>query len=258
MMLRRSRNEKNILKKIYFYQEGLRLRSYEKKSLKKFRHHIVCSDIDKKRLLDLDDELQISVIPNGVELPNFPPTRKPSDKPSLLFVGGLNWYPNRDAIHYFLKEIWPMIKAKFPNMTINIVGKSPSTFMLNFNSKDSSVKLHGFVDNIKPFYQSATAYVCPIRDGGGTKLKIVDALANKVPLVSTSVACEGIEVKNGRDVLFADSPSMFTQQIEKILFDSEKSLSLAENGYKLVRSKYDFVSIGEKLSSLYDSLALRI
>lgn len=255
MMLRRSEKERNILKKLYFYQEGIRLHGYEKYFLKKFHHHIVCSNVDRDRLLDLDDKLQATVIPNGVELPDHPPIRKSGNKPSLLFVGGLNWYPNRDAIHYFLKELWPAIKAKAPNIEINIVGKSPSDFMLNFASRDASVKLHGFVDDIKPFYRSATAYVCPIRDGGGTKLKVIDALANKVPIVSTTIACEGIEVENGIHVLFANSPESFASQVEKIISDSEISRTLAENGYELVQSKYDFIEIGKKLSSLYSSIA---
>lgn len=257
MMLRRSEKEQNILKKIYFYQEGIRLRSYEKKVLKNFHHHILCSDIDKKRLLDLDDRLQATVIPNGVELPDSPPIRKPSVKPSLLFVGGLNWYPNRDAIHFFLKEVWPIIKVRIPNIEINIVGKSPSDYMINLASRDASIKLHGFVDDIRPFYQSATAYVCPIRDGGGTKLKVIDALANKVPLVSTTIACEGIEVEDGIHVLFADSPEVFAWQVEKILLDPKKPLSLTENGYELVRSRYDFIEIGKKLANLYNSILLK-
>jgi glycosyltransferase involved in cell wall biosynthesis len=253
MMLRRAEVEPNVLKKLYFYQEGMRLRRYERRMLGKFDHHLMCSADDKERLLELDPRLKVSVIPNGIAMDEEYPPRSPDPaSPRVLFVGGLTWYPNHDAVVFMLEEIWPRIVEAIPHARLDIVGRSPSTRIQRLAANSVNVALHGFVDDIRPFYQAATLYLCPIRDGGGTKLKVLDALAHRVPLVAHSIACEGIALEQGVNVLMAEEAGRIAElAIDLIQSDPACSQKLGDAGWEVVRKQYEYRGIGAKLGQLF-------
>jgi glycosyltransferase involved in cell wall biosynthesis len=254
MMIRRANNESNLLKKWYFKQEGVRLERYERRTLSRFDHHIVCSSQDEYRLSKIDHNLNISVIPNGISIPKNNPVRKVVTPPRLLFVGGLNWYPNQDAIHHFLGEVWPLIKIANSEVSVDIIGRLPSKKMLNYANNDKRIRVHGYVNDISSFYERASIYICPIRDGGGTKLKILDALAHRVPLVADSIACEGLDIDHGVHALMSRTPGDMANNVLLLLRRPDIALQLQENGFDLVTNRYDFTFIGKTLSDLYTSL----
>src|SRR5690606_17818455 len=138
-----------------------------------FDLHLVCSGDDAERLSAIAKDIHIEVIPNGIDVRQVVEVKGDESEaaPRLLFIGGLDWYPNADAINFFVEDVWPVITAAIPSTQIDIVGKNPSDVLKAFASADKRVHLHGFVDDIEPFYAACTVYVCPIRDGGGTKLK---------------------------------------------------------------------------------------
>ncbi|HSB97401.1 MAG TPA: glycosyltransferase family 4 protein [Spongiibacteraceae bacterium] len=254
MMLRRALKEENFLRRWYFRQEANRLLAFEKKFLRKFTAHIVCSDDDRERILEIDSELDVAVIPNGIALEPYPVTRNPVQPPRLLFIGGLSWYPNQDAVHYIIDELWERIKIAIPNIEMHIVGKNPSPKIVQTAANDPQFKVHGYVEDISEFYSQALAYLCPIRDGGGTKLKILDALAHKLPVVAHPLACEGIEAIDGKHVLLAETPEAF---VEKILLLQNPALNaeIGESGAELIKERYDFQAIGLNLSNLFHGIA---
>ena len=254
MMLRRVEHENNPLKKMYFLQEGRRLERYERNILPKFDHHIVCSKDDELRLLMIDKSLNTTVIPNGISMSCELPRRTPVNPARLLFIGGLNWYPNRDAIHYFLELVWPRISNQSLEVNVDIIGKHPSKKIRRYAESDSRITVHGYVDDIAGFYERASIYICPIRDGGGTKLKILDALAHKLPVVADRIACEGLDIVDGIHALLSQDPQQMADNILFLLQNPQVAFELEKNGYELVRRLYDFSSIGVIMSDLYSSL----
>jgi len=256
MLLRRASQERNLLKKLYYWQEGTRLERYERRHLQRYNHHIVCSEEDRLRLLEIDSELAVTVIPNGIDIASTRPERNASPEPRLLFIGGLDWYPNHDAVRWMLLEIWPLLKEKKPELSIDIIGKNPPAELLEYGSQDPSIRFHGFVDDIEPYYRDAAMYLCPIRDGGGTKLKILDALAHRLPLVAHSIACEGIEVRSGTHLLAASNARDIAKAVCRLLDDPAYAQSLGDAGRDLVANKYDFSQIGKELADLYLGLVL--
>ena len=254
MMLRRAKNERNPAKKIYIFQEGIKLRIYEKKICKLFDVNIVCSEIDKKRLLERIPNLCIENVPNGVDLEYFTPQKKDIEKNSLIFIGGMNWYPNKSAMIFFAENVWPLLKREIEGITMTVIGDEPPLKLIKVAKKDMNFKVTGFVDDVRPFMEKSMVYVCPIKDGGGTKLKILDALAMKKAIVADPIACEGIDVINGESVLFAKEPREYLEKIKQIIYNEELMIKLGNNGRNLIINKYNFVSIGKKMKRIYDSL----
>ena len=254
MLLRRSENEKNMLKKLYFFYEGIKLKKYEKKVCPVFDLNITCSNLDSERLNSFSPDSQCLDIPNGVDLAYFKSTCSTAIDKSIIFAGGLSWYPNLDAMTFFLKEVWPRLSQEIPDVTMTVVGRSPAPWMAELQNVYPNLKVTGFVDDVRPYFDAAFLYVCPIRDGGGTKLKVLDALAMKKTLISHSIACEGIDVVENESVVFAETADEYINQIKSLFDNRERALMIAENGYKVVSEKYDFVKVGERLSSAYENL----
>ena len=252
MMLRRSRNEKNPVKKFYYYQEGIKLKSYEKKVCKLFQLNIVCSELDKKRLQKTNPSLNVQVVPNGVDLEYFKPKKHELENNSLLFVGGMNWYPNKRAMIFFTDSVWPLLKKEIAGITMTIVGNEPPEKLVKLSKSDQNFKVTGFVDDVRPYMNKKMVYICPIKDGGGTKLKILDALAMKKAIVADPIACEGINVINGESVLFAKNPDQYVAKIKQLLHNKELMIKLGNNGRNLIINCYDFVKIGKILKTFYE------
>lgn len=255
MMLRRASHETHALKKWYFFQEGDRLVKYERKNLPRFDAHIVCSVEDQQRLLELDRSLTVKVVPNGILVKPERPRRNPQHKPpKLLFIGGLDWYPNADAVHFFLDDIWPLIVRELPLAEIDIIGKNPTEKIRAYAGKDSRVHIHGFVDNITHYYEQAAVYVCPIRDGGGTKLKVLDALVHRVPLVGFPAACEGLALEDDVHVKIASTPAVFAEKTLSLIRSPGKSQELGDAGYDVVKNEFDVRLIGLELAKFYSGI----
>lgn len=254
MMARRAGQERNPLKRAYFLGEAAKLRRYERRIAPEFDLHITCSDLDGERLAGVAPGIAIRTVPNGVDLDYFSPRGRPPVPESLVFAGGLNWYPNRAAMRYFIAELWPRLKAAFPGVTMNVIGSRPPPELIACAAGDPAFRLHGFVEDVRPYLEAAAVYVCPIRDGGGTRLKILDALAMKKAVVADPLACEGIEVREGSHLLFARNPDEYVERIGMLFQDEARRLALGEAGRALVEQRYSFRRIGEELAGLYENL----
>jgi glycosyltransferase involved in cell wall biosynthesis len=174
---------------------------------------------------------------------------------SIIFVGSLNWYPNIDAVQFLLREVWPEAKARHPDLRLDIVGSAPPSSVLSVAADLKDVRVHGFVDDVRPLMNAATLYVCPIRDGGGTKLKLLDAFAMEKCVIAHPVACEGIDVSPGVNVQFADSAEAFVDAIDRLLSDTAKRFEMGRAARSLVVESYAFSQIGRQLCDLFESTA---
>ena len=254
MMMRRADKEPNILLKAYYRQEGIRLENYEKRYCNTFDLNITCSELDSQRLLQIDPGVNVKEIPNGVDIEYFKPRDTSIESNTLIFVGSMNWYPNVEAMHYFIDTIWPLLTKKISDCTLHIVGASPPDSLKKISDKDNRIHLHGFVDDVRPYMEKAAVYICPIRDGGGTKLKLLDAFSMKKAVVAHPVACEGINAQPDHDVFFAETPNEFVDKISMLFADAELRQATGENARKMVSSLYSYESIGGKLSEMYELL----
>jgi glycosyltransferase involved in cell wall biosynthesis len=254
MMLRRAEKEKNIFKRLYFYQEGKRLEKFEINFCHLFDMNITCSDLDSERLYEINPKVSVKTIPNGVDLEYFNPHACEFEKNSLIFVGSMNWYPNVEAMNFFVDSIWPKLKNHVHDCKLHIVGANPPESIQKMAEMDNDIKVHGYVDDIRPYLEKAAIYVCPIRDGGGTKLKILDALAMKKAIVAHPVACEGINVSPGKDVMFAETPDEFVNQILILLKDEQLIRIIGENAREVVQMGFSFQNIGRNIAKVFENL----
>lgn len=252
MLLRRAENEPSWLKRIYYGREGALVEAFEKRYCPQFSLNITCSDIDTDRLKDISPASQVLTIPNGVDLGYFIPQGLEKQSQKLVFVGTLNWYPNIEAVLYIANELWPRLKKKFPNISIDIIGANPPAEIKEIAKVDNSFRVLGFVDDIRPYIESAAVYLCPIRDGGGTKLKVLDAMALGAPMVAHPIACEGISVVDREDVLLAESTDEFIERVSELLESEALRKHLSVNARALIEKSYGYEAIGKQLSTAYE------
>jgi glycosyltransferase involved in cell wall biosynthesis len=257
MMSRRHENEKNIFKREYFRKEAVKLRKYERYACSNCAKNFVVSDLDALRLKNIVGDIDITVVPNGVDTEYFK-TKEPLGKKDggLIFAGPMDWYPNREAIFYFLSEIWPKLREDDPERKITIVGKNPPKELI-IATRNSRISAPGFVDDIRPYIDSASIYICPIKNGGGTRLKILDALAMGKPLVATKLAVEGLHLTEEEHYLLAETGSEFVSQVKRLEEDEELRKRLALAGRQLVEKRYSWEIIGKAVNIAYQEAILR-
>jgi len=247
MLLRRAEKDDHLLRKLYFRQEGKRLARYEQRVAHQFAGHITCSELDSVRLKALVPGIEPVCIPNGVDVDYFSPLRGQTKRHSLIFVSTLTWYPNVDAVLFLLREIWPALKELVPDVTLDIVGAGAPPAVVELAREREGITLHGFVPDIRPLLDAAAIFVCPIRDGGGTKLKVLDAFAMAKCVVAHPIACEGIDVTDGVDVVLAKSAQEFAQRVALLLDDDQRRVEIGAAARELVVSRYAFDAIGKRL-----------
>lgn len=256
MLLRRAELEANPLKKLYLWQEGQRLKAYERKVANRFQLHLVCSPLDAQRLISNTGMVAVKEVPNGVDLEYFRPVGdvQSQDPNTLIFVGRMSWYPNTSAIRFFLKQIWPQLVAMRPDAEIKIIGRDPPADLVDAGMRDRRIKVMGFVDDIRPLVSASSVYVCPIFDGGGTKLKMIDAMAMGKAIVAHPVAAEGLKLEHGRNVLLAKDPGDFAQHCIRLFDNPELRSDLGESASRLAERAFGFDAIGKTLAGFYADL----
>lgn len=251
LMTRRMSSEANPLLKLFWALEARKLRRTETLWGKTVGINLVCSDDEAKSLAGDDSSMQAAVVANGVDTEYFSVRSDPGGE-VLLFCGSLDMYPNQEAMRFFFDAIWPGLTARRRRAEIHVVGRQPPDWLRRIGTIDSRVHVTGFVDDVRPYFGKASVCVCPIREGGGTRLKILDSLAMGVPVIGTSFACSGLELKHERDVLVADTPDEFIRQTERLLDSAVLRAGLAAAGRELVEHTYSWNVVGKNLLAAYE------
>ncbi len=245
--------EKNLLKKAYAYYEYWRMARLEREIWGKMDCIFACSDTDKEAILAKVKTAKVEVIPNGVDVPDL--LEDVREIPcSIVYTGLMSWHPNEDAVMYFVKDIYPLVKERVPEAAFWIVGKGPSEKLRQLCAGDASIHVTGFVETVTPYIMQSQVCAVPLRIGSGTRLKILEAMALKKAIVSTSIGCEGLEVTGHEDILIADDPQSFAGHIVDLLRDEDKRRQLAERGRGLVDKKYRWEVIGDKITAVIQAL----
>jgi len=257
MMLRRAANEQNLLKKLYFWQEGKKLQYYERVVCTTADLNITCSELDSEKLMQLAPSAKATTIPNGVDINYFNCAQNRNyslTTPTFIFAGRLSAYTNKMAAHYIAFKLWPELKKQFPGSTFLIIGSDPQKELLALDRSDPNFIVTGYVDDVRDYLEKADLYICPITDGGGTKLKVLDALASGIPLIADPIACEGINVENNKSVLFASSITEYSKCVKHLINNPNKVRLLSGSGRELAENTYSFETIVNNFSKVIDNL----
>lgn len=251
MMRLRAAEERHPLKRWYFALQGSKLERLEREAAEAAAVNVVVSDLDGERMRGVAPGCRTETVPNGVDIGYFQPQSAAAPPArSLVFVGGMTWYPNHDAMEFFAREIWPRLLAASPDWKATIVGRSP-TPAVRAAVRPGSLEAPGFVDDARPCFDAAAIYLCPIRRGGGTRLKILDALAMAKPLVATGFAVEGLDLVAEQDYLRAETPDEFVAQLERLAASPELRRRLAHNARRIAEERFAWEIIGQRLDRAY-------
>jgi len=250
ILYRRAQQSRTLVERGFFGLQARRMESFEREVLRQADWVTVVTELDAEQVRAWGVQ-RTSLVENGVDVDQFVPLEGKCDSDEILFLAALDWYPNLDALDYLLKDILPLVRQASPSARLRIVGRRPPARLKEWIARCPGVELVGEVADVRPFLTRAAVVVVPLRIGGGSRIKILEALAMGKAVVSTSVGAEGLAVKDGVHLLLADAPSDFAARTVGLLKSSEERLRLGENGRKLVVERYSWDQMARALESAW-------
>ena len=240
---------------LYSFLQWRKLRAYEARVCQRAHHVLACSPLDAAALREISPGLEPLVVPNGVDCEQYRPGVVPPLElggQSLVFTGKMDFRPNVDAVLWFANAVLPLARARAPETRLYVVGKNPHPRLDSLRGVEG-VTLTGYVEDVRPYIAGASAYVVPLQSGGGTRLKVLEAMAMGQALVTTTLGGEGIDAQSGRDWLVADSPATFAEQVLLLLTDRALAGRLGLAAREFVAAHFDWHIVTKPLMALYDS-----
>ena len=244
----------NAAKKSYLFRQWQKMRAFEAKACAEFDCVIAVSREDRE-LMEEDYGLKdVYDVPTGVDTEFFRPSGKREPRAeNLVFTGSMDWLPNEDAIRYFTEQILPRVRQSLPNVTLTVVGRNPYPGLLELSKRDPAVIVTGRVDDVRPFMDEAAVYIVPLRIGGGTRLKIYEAMAMEKPIVSTSIGAEGLPVEDGQEIVLADTPETFADAVVKLIKQPQLAEEIGQRAAMKVRQKFGWDKVAESFAAICES-----
>jgi glycosyltransferase involved in cell wall biosynthesis len=244
--------ETGIVRRIYNAIDWRKLRAEELAAWRVFDGCALTSQHDRDLLLRDVPQARTAIVPNAVDLKLFAAGVEPSAEPfSILFFGAINYFPNADGLQFFLSEIFPLVRARLPQARLKVVGHTPEHLL---HLRSDHVEMKGWVPDVRVEVERAAAVIAPLRVGGGTRLKILEAMAMGKPVISTPQGAEGLEGVHGRDLLIAERPAAFADELIRVLCDAGLARALGNNARKLAEDRYGWPASVARLEALYLSL----
>jgi polysaccharide biosynthesis protein PslH len=228
------------------------LKKYEGQVCKDFHAVLAVSEEDRKALEEAAGQsLNITVIPIAIDTDEITPVDFKPQGNRIIHIGTMFWPPNIDGIIWFLQDVLPKIRESRPDTVFDIVGANPPQEIISIGEKDPGVNVTGYVDDPLPYLEGASVMVVPLRAGGGMRVKILNALGQGLPIVSTSLGCEGIAVTSGVHLLVADSPDDFAHSVVCLMEDDQLARKLGQNGRQLIEESYDYRAACQLIEGAY-------
>jgi sugar transferase (PEP-CTERM/EpsH1 system associated) len=248
---RHAQNARNQAERAYLQLQARRMFRYEGEVCRAARHVIAVSREDACQLREMFGIEPVSFIPTGVDVDYFTP-RQSMPRDGLVFVGSMDWLPNIDGMRWFCQEILPLIRARRADCPLSIVGRNPSREILKLADRDPLIEITGTVPDVRPWLWKAALSIVPLRIGGGTRMKIYEAMAAGTPVVSTTIGAEGLEVNPQRDICIADDPPAFAERCLELLGSEEIRNSQAAAAWSLVEQEFGWDKIARRFEAILE------
>ncbi len=246
-------NEKNFLKKIYFNLLARQIKRYERSVSLRFRYILPISENDAEAFRSWNPDAAMMTLPYGITLrENRRETG--STPPTLLFLGALDWRPNQQGLAWFLKEVWPHLAQNHPGIRLLIAGRNPAPGMeklVHMYSFHGRAVFLGEIDDPEELYAQSTVFVVPLFAGSGIRIKILEATARRLAVISTPTGAKGLPFHDRQEILLADTPETFIQAVEKLLEDEAFYTKITENALLLLKKKFDREALFNDLEQFY-------
>lgn len=248
----------SALHRLYLSAQARRMFRFERDQCRAAAHVIAVSEEDARLMREMFGVESISTISTGVDVEYFtPPSAPPEPRSGLVFVGSMDWLPNIDGMRFFHRQILPLIRKQAPGCRLTIVGRSPDAEIRQMAERDPMIEVTGTVPDVRPYLWRAAVSIVPLRIGGGTRMKIYEAMAARAPVVSTTVGAEGLRIDPPSDIRIADQPEAFAAQCLDLLRRPEAAHEQAQRAWFMVSSNFGWQRVAEQFETVLHS-SLRV
>src|SRR4051812_39467228 len=254
---RHAENAGNPLSRYLLRQQWRRMLRFERNALGRFDLVLAVSEADRDTFQRLyPDTLRTSahVVQTGVDTAYFAPASAPERRAHMVFTGSMDWLPNEDGMQYFVRDILPRIRQVEPEATLSIIGRAPTPSVRRL-AGDPGIEVTGRVDDVRPHVAAGSVYVVPLRIGGGTRLKIFEAMSMGKAVVSTTVGAEGLPVTPGQNILIADEPARFAQAVVHMMRDGDARRRVEAEARRIVVERYDWSAVAQDFEAALEQVA---
>jgi len=248
---------RNPIWKLVSWREYKTMRAAERHYVNLADHVLAVSEADRNYFSSYADAGKITVIPTGVDVDYFRPSAEPQQNDALVFTGSMDWLPNEDAILYFAESILPLLRRETPEAELRVVGRRPSQRLQKLGEDAPGIVVTGEVRDIRPHVHSSSVYIVPLRIGGGTRIKIFEAMAMGKAVVSTPVGAEGLPVRHNENILLAESPEEFARCVLHLLRNPAERERLGGAARALVEQNYSWRSVAGAFDTVFDQLTAK-
>lgn len=245
--------EQHPLKKRFIAMQVRKMEAYEREVCRQARYVIAVSDVDANRMRQMFSIDRVEAVPTGVDIDYFACPVQPEPVTDLLFSGSMDWLPNVDAIEYFLSEVFPLIRSRRPNTTFTIAGRSPDPRVHKAADGVQGVSITGSVPDMRPYLWGSQVSIVPLRIGGGTRLKVYEAMAAGSPVVSTTIGAEGLDYTDGENILIADTPEAFASACLRLLDGQDARRRIAASALALVQENFSWASVTRRFEAILEA-----
>jgi polysaccharide biosynthesis protein PslH len=236
------------VKRAVYALEAAKMRRFEKAVLGRFRDVVAVSDNDRELMEAMDGTTRVTVVPTGVDTSTYRVDASVGQtEPRVMFLGSMDWPANIDGVEWFAAEVWPLVRAAVPDARFQVVGRKPPPRIQRLAGE--SVEIVGGVESVLPYLRSAPVFVVPLRIGGGTRLKIYEAMAAQRAIVSTRVGAEGLDYSDGRDIVIADEPRAFADAVIRLLRDRDAREAMGRAA-GATAARYDWSSVARQFEAV--------
>ena len=254
LMQRYSEQEKSAPRRAYARRTARLMKDFEQRALSEFDAHIAVSERDAEALRSVNTSAKVFVIENGVDSSYYASAGSGSPaRKRIVFVGSMDYHANVEGVVKFARNVWPAVQQQKPGLVFTIVGKDPAPVVRDLSSI-KGIEVTGTVADVRPYYREAVVAIVPLNVGGGSRLKILEAMAAGVPVVSTTLGAEGLQVRDGENILIADGDDRLTKAVIDLVNDEKLRAQIVSGGHALVAERYDWARLGAKLFEWYQQL----
>lgn len=247
---RLERHAASLARRVFLGNQVRRLQPYEATACRTAKRVIAVSDRDARTMRAMYGVSRVAAVPTGVDLDYFKPPAGHGKSVDLVFIGSMDWEPNIDGVHWFVEKILPLVRKRRPNCSLTIAGRMPGREIQKLARRDAAIQVTGTVADIRPYLWGSSVSIVPLRSGGGTRLKIYEAMAAKIPVVSTSIGAEGLDVQNGENIQIADSPADFAERCVALLEAGSARQRMVERAWERVSACYSWEVVSQRFEEL--------